>query len=662
VTQISSTRCAIEIVAPTGKRITFLSTQAEAQGDLLSVSVQKDLAQAVGSFSLAFAPRQDAAGRTWAERIPRRSLVIIRMERQEDPGGDPVDPTVMIGLTDDHGRLEDYTQPGPRRSVVITGREISGILLDAVLWFHPLLARDQRGSLSFLTRLLGQQTLALVWDPALSRGGEDPRVTLKRILEFFIFTGGPPFPGADEPQQPVINLQLPDRTLADVLDINDRQWNTFEPVLVPIGNQPQDLGAVWNYLQQFVDPAFQEFFTRIEDGICKIHFRGKPFQHELITSGTRFKSSAEEPTLRTVVLPTDGPSAGGLLRQRLHRQTAHVYNIFWVQPLSATTFLDLPSFKDKALPEVIAELDHPSSLVRYGIRVMHVASRYLSALPVSDTPTTNLPPPPPPPSQTRESLNATQQGYATLAARIALEEGLRPDHVPVFVALIHTESTFHPNAFAASTGASGLGQLLPSNPFFPSPNPFDPDASLRGAARYWLQLATQFNNDPVLIPAAYFSGPGGVISAGYQVPPFPKAQQHHQRVQSRTALYANIISTTAPATATPPAPGTTLDVEAVVATAQRWARILRGWYDVGGELLNGILLVRGSPRYNIGDRLVTFDAQGPLEFYIEGVTHVYDFRTGFFSSQLRVTRGWHLERTVTDATRLEGRVPVEEVS
>ena len=77
-------------------------------------------------------------------------------------------------------------------------------------------------------------------------------------------------------------------------------------------------------------------------------------------------------------------------------------------------------------------------------------------------------------------------------------------------------------------------------------------------------------------------------------------------------------------------------------TARRWSKILRAWYDSGPLLAIGSLVVRGHPAWNIGHRLLYRDERDDREFYVEGVDHSYDMRTGLYLTQLRVTRGWYL--------------------
>jgi hypothetical protein len=86
----------------------------------------------------------------------------------------------------------------------------------------------------------------------------------------------------------------------------------------------------------------------------------------------------------------------------------------------------------------------------------------------------------------------------------------------------------------------------------------------------------------------------------------------------------------------------------LIATAERWAKILRAWYDSGGLMASGTFTVRGAAHWNIGHRLVTTDQIGDFEAYIEGVGHQYDFRTGLYITRLRVTRGWYLSAVSED--------------
>ena len=62
--QVSSTRCTVSIFAPNGQPYHFTDS-AQAEHDLLAVETQKDFNEAVGSFTLHFAPTRDQDGRRW---------------------------------------------------------------------------------------------------------------------------------------------------------------------------------------------------------------------------------------------------------------------------------------------------------------------------------------------------------------------------------------------------------------------------------------------------------------------------------------------------------------------------------------------------------------------------------------------------------------------
>lgn len=681
---MASTSCTVIITPPNGTPVSF--TTGTAQIDLMAVSTQKDLSHATGQFTLTLAPIEDREGRTWADRIPLRSLVRIEMERIDplNPDTTTVNPTVMLGLVEQAHVQEDYRAAQIRRSVVVSGREVSGIMLDAILWFNPQLSRDPSNeTVSFLVRLLGDRALSLMWDATLLRGAEDPKDAIKRILDFFLFSPGA---GSRAGQKPVINLQFADRDLSDILKINDETWTLFEPVLTPHAAMPEDVGSVWNFLSLFVDTTFQEFFTRVEDGVSKIFFRAKPFLTTPVTQGTRFQSSEAVPTLQTFFVTK------GILARQVQRSSAHVYNTFFVMPRTSAAFPSINTFLNAITPEIIKEADHPSCIYKYGMRVLRVSSPYLASYPTQSTQSQQAMPPQtpavaatapaatvaPPPSPTGNKPSAAKKPMVDLANQVALKEGVSPDHIPHFVGLIQAESGFNPAAESAA-GAKGLAQLTPQSGFLP-PNPFDPVASLTGGARYWIQLAAQFHGQTDLIVAAYNAGPSRVINAGYKVPNIKETQQHVRNVNKYAPQYKGLVRTVAPAQPppTPPAPpvqaaapvATTpapaarpapqVDVQSIASTAQRWAKILRAWYDHGGELLAGTIILEGHPRYNIGHRLVVQSRQGLIEYYIEGVAHQYDYHTGMFLTHLRVTRGWPINGL--DAQLQEaGMLPIDTV-
>lgn len=113
-----------------------------------------------------------------------------------------------------------------------------------------------------------------------------------------------------------------------------------------------------------------------------------------------------------------------------------------------------------------------------------------------------------------------------LAYKIAQEEGINPD---LFVRQIEVESAFNPEA-KSSAGAMGLAQLMPATAKeLGVANPFDPEQSLRGGARYMKQLLGRYNNNQTLAHAAYNAGMGNVDKAG-GVPNFKETQNYIAKI------------------------------------------------------------------------------------------------------------------------------------
>ena len=649
--QLSSTRCTVQVIAPTGATTTLRSSDVDDA--LLAVETSKDLGEACGRFTLHLAPGPQADGRRWHEIIPRRSLVFIDMERPDARGMPETHPTVMIGLTDDHSMQETYSEARPQRRVQIHGRELSCVIVDAMLWFNmALAARPDLGTLTLQSLDGALQQVALAYNPDIARAMEDPRETLSRILDVYLFVGGEALgqaPGTPGLQHPVIQLNLPDVTLSDLLRKNKSAWSLFEDgVTLPVVQMPSASGSLWNFLHLFIDRHFQEFFTRIEDGFCQIHFRGKPFQHKRIVSGTRFKSTEAEPTLTTLPLdPAD------LLSIAVRMQTSNVLNVFQAGPRGVAALWEIPGYNTLILPQVVDDPAHPSFVGRYGLRILMAESMYLSPLAPSA-----------PVAQARplEPAPAGAATYADMANQIAAVHGVPAIHRPYFVALIHQESSFNPNATNKNSDGTvdeGIAQFHKPYPEGVTLiNPFNPVEALGAAAQYWniLRGYAWIGDDPIKIVAAYNGGPTG-IKDGFS----PAVQRHVAGVRAKVPSYAHYAGATPggmplPPTRTPPS--TSGDIEGMVETAQRWAAILRAWYDMGGELFGGVLTVRGHPSWNIGHRLVGRDERGDWEAYIEGVSHRFDMRTGQYLTQLRITRGWYLSAAITEQMAREGQTQI----
>lgn len=101
----------------------------------------------------------------------------------------------------------------------------------------------------------------------------------------------------------------------------------------------------------------------------------------------------------------------------------------------------------------------------------------------------------------------------------------------LYESLIAIESSFNPHAVSPA-GAKGLAQLMPGTAAaLGVSDPFDPEQSLRGGARYLAQLLAQFG-DAKLAVAAYNAGPGRVERYG-GIPPIRETQDYVQKVFNR---------------------------------------------------------------------------------------------------------------------------------
>jgi hypothetical protein len=489
----------------------------------------------------------------------------------------------------------------------------------------------------------------------------------------------PPGQGTPLPQHPLITTDLPSMPLATLLVADYAHWSLFDPqaAVIPTAQFPTPVGNLWSYLHIFIDRHFQEFFTRVEFGVSVIHFRAKPFLHQHIASGSRFKVTGlpagpdTEPTLLTLELdPAD------IITLELETDTQNVYNFFWVVPRGFTDSHDAVFPNHYALPHVITEPGHPSFVGRYGVRLMRDETPYLDAQIFGKAPVSPGTTPPAPIGLKAQPAGAAL--WAEKAAGYAAQAGILPAERPWFVALIHQESGFNPNATTTNPGPpvsqdQGIAQFntltRPTNVGLV--DPFDPDNALASAARYWQQLAGLVGHDPTLIAAAYNVGAQTVINA-HGVP--SSAAQHVAGVTSYVHLYQQYAGTVPPVSAaqltpaqqgtqpTAPAPASFAQAQPIIQFQEKWEALLQAWYDMGGELFGGTITVRGHPRWNIGNRLLSEDEQGEWESYIEGVRHTYDMRTGQYLTTLRLTRGWYLSAQAAQQLWAEGRTSVTSVS
>jgi len=97
---------------------------------------------------------------------------------------------------------------------------------------------------------------------------------------------------------------------------------------------------------------------------------------------------------------------------------------------------------------------------------------------------------------------AQQSPFAAYASQYAQQYGVP---LSLFDAQISAESGWNPNAIS-STGAIGLGQLMPSTAASLGVNPYNPRQNLQGAAQYDAQLYKQTGNWSSALQA-YNEGP-----------------------------------------------------------------------------------------------------------------------------------------------------------
>jgi len=119
--------------------------------------------------------------------------------------------------------------------------------------------------------------------------------------------------------------------------------------------------------------------------------------------------------------------------------------------------------------------------------------------------------------------------YTSLIDDISQETGVNAN---LLHAIIQVESAYNPAA-TSPKGAQGLMQLIPATAQrFGVEQSYDPEANIRGGARYMKRLLAQFDNNLQLALAAYNAGEGSVQRYNNTIPPYPETQAYVIQVLS----------------------------------------------------------------------------------------------------------------------------------
>ncbi len=112
-------------------------------------------------------------------------------------------------------------------------------------------------------------------------------------------------------------------------------------------------------------------------------------------------------------------------------------------------------------------------------------------------------------------------------------------------AVAHAESGMRPDAVSPK-GAQGIMQLMPQVAVaYRVPDPFSPEQSIQGGARYLGELLRRYKGDRRLAAAAYNAGIGAVARYG-GIPPYAETQAYVEKVEALYDLYQKALAAALP--------------------------------------------------------------------------------------------------------------------
>lgn len=277
--------------------------------DLLSVSVTNSLARGYGTFQIELAPRELTPGVTWEDVVTPYSLVSIAFHSYSSPltrSSTTSPEPVMLGLVDRVLLSTDYASQQPRRTVVITGRSLTAVLVDHRWWYHTFLNaspnsssnlpadfRDsfsKRPSQKLLRDEINLRALGfLSVDPNLfnSVATAHPVEALQKALDFFVGTPEKPgfikvtLPGG-APLSSRLSFSAADAR-ASFFDPGARLSYSSIPTRMPEAN-------CWDLCRYFCEPPFTELFSdtygkSVSDAHVLISARKPPWLGHIEYSG-----------------------------------------------------------------------------------------------------------------------------------------------------------------------------------------------------------------------------------------------------------------------------------------------------------------------------------------------------------------------------------------